>query len=56
MLVTVMDRNLMDDYLAMTWELRRAGIPTELYVGTAKTIWRIARCGPWTKLGTVDPP
>ena len=26
------------------------------YVGTAKTIWRIARCGPWTKLGTVDPP
>ena len=26
------------------------------YVGTAKTIWRLARCGPWTKLGTVDPP
>jgi putative membrane protein insertion efficiency factor len=26
------------------------------YLGTAKTIWRIARCGPWTKLGTVDPP
>src|SRR5262249_49836538 len=25
-----------DDYLAMTWELRRAGIPTELYLGTAK--------------------
>jgi putative membrane protein insertion efficiency factor len=26
------------------------------YMGTAKAIWRVARCGPWTKLGTVDPP
>ena len=26
------------------------------YIGTAKTIWRVARCGPWTKLGNVDPP
>jgi Uncharacterized conserved protein len=25
-------------------------------VGGAKTFWRIARCGPWTKLGTSDPP
>jgi putative membrane protein insertion efficiency factor len=25
-------------------------------VGTAKTAWRIARCGPWTPLGTYDPP
>ena len=24
--------------------------------GAAKTTWRIARCGPWTPLGTVDPP
>ena len=24
--------------------------------GVAKTAWRIARCGPWTKNGTVDPP
>jgi len=24
--------------------------------GGAKTAWRIARCGPWTKLGTFDPP
>jgi putative membrane protein insertion efficiency factor len=24
--------------------------------GTAKTAWRIARCGPWTKMGTYDPP
>ncbi|HEX9733421.1 MAG TPA: histidine--tRNA ligase [Thermoanaerobaculia bacterium] len=32
-LVTALDPALMDDYLAMTWELRRAGIPTELYLG-----------------------
>jgi len=24
--------------------------------GGARTAWRIARCGPWTKPGTVDPP
>ncbi|HUP62867.1 MAG TPA: membrane protein insertion efficiency factor YidD [Thermoanaerobaculia bacterium] len=24
--------------------------------GGAKTAWRIARCGPWTKQGTIDPP
>ena len=24
--------------------------------GTAKIAWRLARCGPWTKMGTVDPP
>lgn len=24
--------------------------------GSAKTAWRLARCGPWTKAGTVDPP
>ncbi|HUP48222.1 MAG TPA: histidine--tRNA ligase [Thermoanaerobaculia bacterium] len=35
-LVTNMDPALAGEYLAMTWELRRAGIPTELYVGTAK--------------------
>ena len=27
-----------------------------LVVGGVKTAWRIARCGPWTKLGTIDPP
>jgi putative membrane protein insertion efficiency factor len=27
-----------------------------LLVGGAKTAWRIARCGPWTKMGTIDPP
>jgi histidyl-tRNA synthetase len=31
-----MDAALRDDYMAMTWELRRAGIPTELYLGSAK--------------------
>lgn len=35
-LVTMMDAGLHADYLAMTWELRRAGIPTELYLGSAK--------------------
>jgi histidyl-tRNA synthetase len=35
-LITNMDASLAEDYLAMTWELRRAGIPTELYLGTAK--------------------
>ena len=24
--------------------------------GTLKTAWRVARCGPWTKAGTVDSP
>jgi putative membrane protein insertion efficiency factor len=27
-----------------------------LLVGGMKTAWRIARCGPWTKMGTVDEP
>ena len=35
-LIANMDPALTPDYLAITWELRRAGIPTELYVGTAK--------------------
>lgn len=25
-------------------------------VGSARAAWRIARCGPWTEAGTVDPP
>ena len=24
--------------------------------GSWKTLWRVARCGPWTPLGTIDPP
>jgi histidyl-tRNA synthetase len=35
-LITNMDAGLRDEYLAMTWELRRAGIPTEFYLGSAK--------------------
>lgn len=27
-----------------------------LLIGGARTAWRLARCGPWTKLGTYDPP
>jgi histidyl-tRNA synthetase len=34
-LVTCIDPHLTSDYLAMTWELRRAGVPTELYLGEA---------------------
>lgn len=26
------------------------------YRGSLKTVWRIARCGPWTPAGTVDLP
>ncbi|MEE2775795.1 MAG: membrane protein insertion efficiency factor YidD [Acidobacteriota bacterium] len=25
-------------------------------VGGARAAWRIARCGPWTPLGTSEPP
>ncbi len=35
-LITNMDAALQDDYVAMTWELRRAGIPAELYLGNAR--------------------
>lgn len=35
-LVTAMDPALVDDYLAMAFELRRAGIKTELYLGTGR--------------------
>jgi histidyl-tRNA synthetase len=35
-LVVNMDPALADDYLQITWELRRAGIPTELYIGMGK--------------------
>ena len=37
-LVTVIDPALGDDCLAMTFELRRAGIPAELYLGTARGV------------------
>jgi len=35
-LITNMDPALAGDYLQMTWELRRAGVPTELYLGAGK--------------------
>lgn len=37
-LVTVFDPQLMDHCLAMAYELRRAGINAELYLGTAKRV------------------
>jgi histidyl-tRNA synthetase len=35
-LVTNMDPSLREDIVAMTWELRRAGIPAELYLGSGR--------------------
>ncbi len=37
-LVTVLDRNMIDEYLSITYTLRRAGINTELYLGNAKAV------------------
>lgn len=37
-LVLNMDPSLEDEVLAMTFELRRAGIPSELYIGTARNV------------------
>jgi putative membrane protein insertion efficiency factor len=25
-------------------------------IGSARAAWRVLRCGPWTPMGTVDPP
>ncbi len=48
-LVVRMDPDLTDDYLDLTYELRRAGINTELYLGNAKGIGKqlkyADRCG-----------
>ena len=35
-LVVNMDAALANDYVQITWELRRAGVPTELFLGSAK--------------------
>jgi len=35
-LLTTFDANMMDDYIALTFELRRAGINTELYMGSER--------------------
>lgn len=37
-LVTRLDKNLTSDYMALTWELRRAGIPAEMYVGSGRQV------------------
>ena len=37
-LVTAMDPDLTEEYLAITYELRRAGIPTEIHVGRPKRL------------------
>jgi histidyl-tRNA synthetase len=42
-LVTNIDPSLSEEYLSMTWELRRAGIPTELYLGMEKGIGKQLR-------------
>jgi histidyl-tRNA synthetase len=37
-LVTRMDESMTDEYLAITYELRRAGIPSELFLGTSRNL------------------
>ena len=37
-LVTRLDPTLAGEYVAMAWELRRAGIPTELYLGGGRNV------------------
>jgi histidyl-tRNA synthetase len=48
-LVTTIDPSLTPDYLALTWELRRAGIATEMYLGAEKGLGKqikyADRCG-----------
>jgi histidyl-tRNA synthetase len=39
-LVTTIDPSLTDQYLAITWELRRAGVATEMYLGSEKGLGR----------------
>jgi histidyl-tRNA synthetase len=44
-LVTAFDASLLDEYVAMTYELRRAGVNTELYLGPEKRIGKQIRYG-----------
>jgi len=44
-LVTVFDDVPIDEYIAMAYELRRAGIPTELYLGTERRFGKQVRYG-----------
>lgn len=52
-LVTTMDKNLTDEYVKMAFELRRAGIPTELYLGTAKGFGKQIKHGDVQKIPVV---
>ncbi|MBV8199809.1 MAG: histidine--tRNA ligase, partial [Acidobacteria bacterium] len=47
-LVARIDRELEAECLAMTWELRRAGIPAEIYLGTEKGVGRQIKYGDLT--------
>ena len=42
-LVANLDDSLTRDYLELTWQLRRAGIPTELYLGPAHSLQKQLR-------------
>jgi len=44
-LVTNIDESLISEYLEMTWQLRRADIPTELYLGTERSIGKQLKYG-----------
>lgn len=44
-LVANIDESLISEYLELTWELRRAGIPTELFLGAAKGMGRQLKYG-----------
>ena len=44
-LVTVFDDVPIDEYLAMAYELRRAGVPTEFYLGTERRFGKQVRYG-----------
>jgi histidyl-tRNA synthetase len=46
-LVTTLDGGLTSDYLAMTYELRRAGIPTEMYLGEARVGKQLKYADAW---------
>lgn len=52
-LVTTMDKNLTDEYVKMAFELRRAGVPTELYLGTAKGFGKQVKHGDVQKIPVV---
>ncbi len=52
-LITRFDKDLTDDYFAMAFELRRAGVRTELYVGTAKRMGKQLKYADQTEIPIV---